>query len=40
MTRVAKIIRFVAALTAFWLVTGADWPMEDVLDILGGIPCC
>ncbi len=40
MTRVAKIIRFAAALTALWIVTGADWPMEDVMGIIGGMPCC
>ena len=40
MTRVAKIVRFVAALTALWMITGADWPMDDVMEILGGIPCC
>ena len=40
MTRVAKIVRFVAALTALWMVTGADWPVDEVMAFLGGIPCC
>lgn len=40
MTRVKKIVRVFAALAALWTVAGADWPMDDVLAILGGMPCC
>jgi hypothetical protein len=40
MTRVKKIARFVAALTALWTVAGADWPMDEVFQLLGGMPCC
>ena len=40
MTRVRKVLRTVAVLTALWTVAGADWPVDEVLEILGGIPCC
>lgn len=40
MTRIAKVLRFVAALTALWMVTGAEWPMDEIEAILGGMPCC
>lgn len=40
MTRVKKLARFAAVLTALWTVAGASWPVEDVMGILGGIPCC
>ncbi len=40
MTRVKKIVRFVGALAALWTVAGADWPMDDLMAILGGIRCC
>ena len=40
MTRVKQILRFVAALTALWIVAGADFPVDDVMDIIGGMPCC
>lgn len=39
MTR-AKLFRFVAVLTALWMVAGACWPVDDVIGFLGGIPCC
>lgn len=40
MTRVTRIARVVAMLTTMWLVAGAQWPMDFVMDILGGMPCC
>lgn len=40
MTRVKKIARLVAALAALWTVAGADWPVDEVMEIIGGIPCC
>lgn len=40
MTRGTKLVRFVAALTALWMVAGADWPVDDVIDFIGGMPCC
>lgn len=40
MTRVKKVLRLAGTLAALWVVTGADWPMDDVLAILGGMPCC
>jgi hypothetical protein len=40
MTRVRKIAGFAAPLAALWTVTGADWPVDDVIAFLGGIPCC
>lgn len=40
MTRAKKIVRFVGALAALWVVAGAGWPMDEVMGLLGGIPCC
>jgi hypothetical protein len=40
MTRAKKIARFVAMLTALWTVAGADWPLDDVVAFIGGMPCC
>lgn len=40
MTRVNKILRFVAVLTALWMVAGAEFPMDTVSALLGGMPCC
>ncbi|HEX2294999.1 MAG TPA: hypothetical protein VHN37_06785 [Actinomycetota bacterium] len=40
MTRVKKIARLVFALSALWMVGGANWPADDVLELLGGMPCC
>ncbi len=40
MTRARKIARIAAVLTALWMVAGADWPVDDVLAIIGGMPCC
>lgn len=40
MTRVRKVFRFAAALTALWMVAGAEWPVDYILEVVGGIPCC
>ena len=40
MTRVQKLLRLVAVLTALWTVAGAEWPVDYVLEVIGGIPCC
>ncbi len=40
MNRAAKILRITAVLVAVWLVGGADWPVDDVLGILGDAGCC
>lgn len=40
MTRAKKIVRLVAVLTALWATAAASWPVDDVMGILGGIPCC
>lgn len=40
MTRAKNIVRFVSALATLWMVAAAEWPVDDVLGILGGMPCC
>ncbi len=40
MTRAKKVVRFTAVLTALWTVTGASWPLDDVVAFLGGVRCC
>ena len=40
MTRAKKIGRLVAALLALWTVAGASWPLDDVIELIGGTRCC
>ncbi|HEV2755324.1 MAG TPA: hypothetical protein VG318_06060 [Actinomycetota bacterium] len=40
MTRVRKVLRFVAVVAAFSTAGGAGWPMDDIEAIIGGLPCC
>lgn len=40
MTRATKVFRFVTALTALWIVAGAEWPMETIMELLGRVRCC
>ena len=40
MTRAKKICRLVGALLALWTVAGASWPIDDVIEFLGGHRCC
>lgn len=40
MNRAAMIFRFTAVLAAVWLVGGAEWPMDDIVGILGDAGCC
>jgi hypothetical protein len=40
MTRLGKFLRFTAVLVAVWTIGGADWPIDDVMGIIGGLPCC
>lgn len=40
MTRVKKIVRFVAVLTALSTVAGAQFPLDEVMAFIGGVRCC
>ncbi len=40
MTRFGKTLRFAAVLATVWTLGGADWPMDEVMAIIGGLPCC
>ncbi len=40
MKRVTKSIRLAAVAAALWLVAGADWPADQVMDLLGDMGCC
>ncbi len=40
MKRAMTILRFAAVIAAVWVTGAADWPMSDVLGLLGDAGCC
>ena len=40
MKRTMRIARFAAIVAAVWLTGAAEWPVNDVLALLGDAPCC
>ncbi len=40
MKRAITFLRFSAVIAAVWLTGAADWPVDDVLKLLGGGNCC
>ena len=40
MKRTMRIARFAAVVASVWLVGAADWPLSDILGLLGDAPCC
>ena len=40
MGRVRRIVRVAAVLATFVAVVGAEWPMDEIETIIGGLPCC
>ena len=40
MKRTTRILRFAAIVTAAWLIGAAEWPLTEVLAILGDAGCC
>lgn len=40
MKRVRNYLRIAAVTAAVWAVAGADWPMDEIEAIIGGLPCC
>ncbi len=40
MKRALTTLRFAAVLATVWLAGAADWPVNDVLGLLGSGGCC
>jgi hypothetical protein len=40
MKRAARIIRFGAVMAAVWLMGAAEWPLSEILGLLGDAGCC
>ncbi|HEX2195396.1 MAG TPA: hypothetical protein VHJ76_00600 [Actinomycetota bacterium] len=40
MKRAITVLRFAAVLATVWLTGGAEWPMSEVLGLLGSGGCC
>ncbi len=40
MKRRIRILQFAATVAAVWLTGAAEWPLSDVLGLLGDAGCC
>lgn len=40
MKRAMTILRFAAVFAVVWVTGAAEWPVSDVLGLLGDVGCC